>query len=50
MCLWTWRKLTTRCQERKGGRPRQHTSGGMEMSMRECTEVPDETVQQNDGK
>ena len=37
-------------EERKGGRPRRHTSGGMEMSRRECTDVPDETVQQNDGK
>ena len=27
-----------------------HTSGGMEMPRRECTEVPDETVQQNNGK
>ena len=35
---------------KKGGWPRRHTSGGMEMSRRECTEVPDETVQQNDGK
>ena len=25
-------------------------SGGMEMPRRECTEVPDETVQQNNGK
>ena len=25
-------------------------SGGMEMSRIECTEVPDETAQQNDGK
>ena len=37
-------------EERKGGRPRRHTSGGREMSRRECTEVLDETVQQNDGK
>ena len=33
-----------------GGRPRRHTSGGMEMSRGECTEFLDETVQQNDGK
>ena len=26
-----------------------HTGGGMGMSRRECTEVPDETVQHNDG-
>ena len=37
-------------EERKGGRPIRHTSGGMDMSRRECSEVLDETVQQNDGK
>ena len=28
----------------------QHTSGGMGMPRRECTGVPDKTVQHNDGK
>ena len=37
-------------EEWKGGRPGRHTSGGLEMSRRECTGVPHETVQQNDGK
>ena len=37
-------------EEWKGGRPRRHTSGGIEMSRRECSGVTDETVQKNDGK
>ena len=45
------REKMQRMKERKGGRSRRHTSGGMGMSRRECTEVTDETVQQqNDGK
>ena len=31
-------------------RPGRHTSEGLEMSRRDCTGVPYETVQQNDGK
>ena len=37
-------------QMMKNGKAVGPTSGGMEMSRRGCTEVIDETVQQNDGK
>ena len=37
-------------EERKCGRPGRHASVGMAMSSRDCTGVPDETVQQTDGK
>ena len=40
-------------QRMKNGKavgPDDNTSGGMAMSRRECTEVLDEIVQQNDGK
>ena len=54
---WTLRKEKRHCTDwrdrdtKQGGRSRRHTSGGMGMSRRECTEVTDETVQQqNDGK
>ena len=33
-----------------GGRPRRPTGGDLEMSRRECTGLPDETIQENDGK
>ena len=35
-------------EEWKGGRPRRHTIGGLEMSRIVYTGVPYETVQQND--
>ena len=37
-------------EEWKGCRPGRHASGCLETSRKDCTGVPYETVQQNDGK